>query len=47
MRLKPGQKVQMIQYEGRVELIQLNPIKDLQGFVKGLNIKFERDPDRL
>ncbi len=47
MRLKPGQKVQMIQYKGRVELIPLNPIKDLQGFVRGINIKFERDSDRL
>lgn len=45
--LKPGQKVQVIQYEGRVELIPHKPISQSRGFLKGIQTTIERDPDRL
>lgn len=45
--LKPGQKVQVIRYEGRIELILVEPIKRGRGFLKGIDTEVEREPDRL
>jgi AbrB family looped-hinge helix DNA binding protein len=44
--IKPGQKVQMIQYGDRVELIPVKPVKQTRGFLKGINTNVQRDPDR-
>ena len=46
LHLKPGQKVQVVQYDGRVELVPLHPIRLLRGFVKGINTKIDRETDR-
>jgi AbrB family looped-hinge helix DNA binding protein len=45
--LKPGQKVQAIEYENRIELIPIKPIKETRGFLKGIDTTVERDRDRL
>ena len=45
--IRPGQKVQVIPYEGRIELIPLEPIKKTRGFLRGINTRFPRDGDRL
>jgi AbrB family looped-hinge helix DNA binding protein len=45
--IRPGQKVQVIQYENRIELIPLMPIHRSRGFLKGINTKVEREPDRI
>ena len=45
--LKPGQQVQVIPYENRIELIPLRPARELRGFLRGMNADFEREPDRL
>ncbi len=45
--IKAGQKVQIITYQGRIELIPLKPMRDLKGFLSGLDTALERDPDRL
>jgi len=42
----PGQKVQVIQYGDRVELIPVKPIKQTRGFLKGIDTGIEREPDR-
>lgn len=34
--LTPGQKVQAIDYEGRIELIPVRPVKQMRGFPRGL-----------
>lgn len=47
LRLKPGQKVQVISYEGRIELIPVEPIRRGRGFLKGIDTAVERDSDRL
>lgn len=47
LRLKPGQKVQVISYEGRIELIPVEPIRRGRGFLKGIDIEVERKSDRL
>jgi len=45
--LTPGQKIQTIVYENRIELIPVKPIKKMKGFLKGINTNIERDTDRL
>ncbi|MFZ0134720.1 MAG: AbrB/MazE/SpoVT family DNA-binding domain-containing protein [Desulfobacterales bacterium] len=47
LRLRPGQKMQVIEYAGRIELIPDRDIGDLKGFLKGINTEFDREHDRL
>lgn len=45
--LQPGQKIQALLYENRIELIPLKPISEMRGFLKGLDTSVEREPDRV
>ena len=47
LRLRPGQKMQVVEYEGRIELIPERDIKELRGFLKGINTELEREEDRV
>ena len=47
LSLRPGQKVQVIRYEDRIELIPLTPARKLRGFLKGIDTSVEREPDRV
>jgi AbrB family looped-hinge helix DNA binding protein len=47
LKLEPGQKVQAIAHEGRIELIPIRPLKDLRGFLRGIDTEIEREADRL
>ena len=46
LNLSPGQKVQAIVYDDRVELIPLRPARALRGFLKGIDTGVARDADR-
>jgi AbrB family looped-hinge helix DNA binding protein len=45
--LTPGQKVQTIVFEDRIELIPVKPVKKMKGFLKGIDTSVPRDADRL
>jgi AbrB family looped-hinge helix DNA binding protein len=45
--LKPGEKLRVIRYQDRMELIPVRPIESLRGFLKGIDTKIEREEDRL
>jgi AbrB family looped-hinge helix DNA binding protein len=45
--LEPGQKVQAIAYENRIELIPLRPAAALCGFLRGIDARVGREDDRL
>jgi AbrB family looped-hinge helix DNA binding protein len=45
--LRPGMKLQVIEYNGRVEFLPLRKPAELRGFLKGLDAAIERDSDRL
>ena len=47
MRLRPGQKLKVIVYDGRIELILDRDISELKGFLKGINTEILREDDRL
>ncbi len=47
LRLQPGQKMQAIAYDDRIELIPVRPIRELRGFVKGIDTTVQREVDRV
>ena len=47
LNLRPGQKMQVIEYAGRIELVPERNIKELRGFLKGINTEFKREEDRV
>lgn len=47
LKICPGQKMQVIDYNGRIELIPERDIEDLRGFLKGIDTAFEREADRV
>ena len=47
LNIRPGQKMQVVEYDGRLELIPERDINELRGFLKGINTAFERERDRV
>jgi AbrB family looped-hinge helix DNA binding protein len=45
--LRPGQRVQAIGYDGRVELIPVRAMGSMRGFLAGIDTTVDRDEDRL
>lgn len=44
--IKPGQKVEVRERDGRIELLPVKPISEFFGVFRGMPNDFERDPDR-
>jgi AbrB family looped-hinge helix DNA binding protein len=44
--LKAGQKIQVILYDNRIELIPVVPARKARGFLKGIDTTIEREADR-
>ena len=47
LKLRPGQKIQAILYEDRIELVPVRPARKLKGFLKGINTEVPREGDRV
>lgn len=47
LNLVPGQKVQAVLYDNRVELIPVLPMKRMRGFLKGIDTQIKREKDRV
>jgi AbrB family looped-hinge helix DNA binding protein len=45
--IRPGQRIQVLIYEGRVEFIPLRRMKEMRGFLRGIDTTVERDQDRV
>jgi len=45
--LQPGQKMQVVEYDGRIEMVPERDMKELRGFLKGINTTFKREEDRV
>lgn len=41
--IRPGQKVQVIRYGERIELIPLRPMRETRGFLRGIDTTVERE----
>ena len=44
--IKPGQKVAVIPYEGRIELVPLAEVEESRGSLRGISTDVAREPDR-
>ncbi|OGP56255.1 MAG: AbrB family transcriptional regulator [Deltaproteobacteria bacterium RBG_13_52_11] len=44
--IKPGQKIQVVHYDNRVELIPFKSAKRTRGFLRGIDATVERESDR-
>lgn len=47
LHIKPGQKLQALVVGGSVQLVPVEPIRGLKGFLGGVENDFTRDEDRL
>lgn len=47
MGIVSGQKVQIMSYDGRIEVIPLKPMKDLKGYLAGIDTTVERKEDQV
>ncbi len=47
LNLSPGQKVQMVAFEDRIEMIPVRKISEMKGFLKGIDTTVEREIDRI
>ena len=45
--LLPGQKIQIVVYGNRIELIPVMPVKRMRGFLKGIDTRVPREGDRV
>jgi len=45
--IKPGQKIQIIPYNNRIELVPIRPVPESRGFLNGIDTAIKREPDRL
>ena len=47
LSLSPGQKVQVIVYGDRIELIPFRSVMAMRGFLRGIGTTAEREADRV
>jgi AbrB family looped-hinge helix DNA binding protein len=47
MGIVSGQKIQVLTFQNRIELIPIKPMKKMKGFLKGIDTDVERDDDRV
>jgi len=47
MGIVSGQKMQILTYQNRIELIPIRPMKKMRGFLKGVDTNVKRDKDRV
>lgn len=45
--LTGGEKLRVISYADRVEFIPVKPMKQMRGFLRGMDTTIVREPDRL
>ena len=45
--IRAGQKIQVVVYEGRIELVPVTPVKKLRGFARGIDTSIKREDDRI
>ena len=46
LALEVGQKIRVLQYEGRIEYVPILEPGDARGFLRGIETDVDREPDR-
>lgn len=47
LHLTAGEKLRVLRYGDRVELIPIRPVQQMRGFLKSMDSDIEREDDRL
>ncbi len=47
LELKPGQTVQVIAHRGRIEMVPVRSMREMRGFLAGIETTVKRESDRL
>jgi AbrB family looped-hinge helix DNA binding protein len=47
LELEPGEKLRVMRYGERIELIPVRKLKDMRGFLRGMDTSIDRRTDRL
>ena len=47
LHLRAGQKVQVIEFDNRIELVPVLPVGEMRGFLRGIDTSVPRQDDRL
>lgn len=47
LQLAPGEKLRVMSYDDRVEMVPVRSIKKMRGFLKGIDTSIGREGDRL
>jgi AbrB family looped-hinge helix DNA binding protein len=47
LSIKPGEKMQVINYADRIEFVPIRKMKDMRGVLKGINTTVAREKDRI
>ena len=45
--LRPGEKMRVILYDGRVEYVPVRKMRATRGFLRGMDTELSRDGDRI
>lgn len=45
MKIRPGEQLQVISFDDRIELVPIRPMREMKGFLKGFDASFQRDED--
>ncbi|MCB0265597.1 MAG: AbrB/MazE/SpoVT family DNA-binding domain-containing protein [Calditrichaeota bacterium] len=45
--IQVGQKIQLIPYQNRIEIVPLVDVKKMRGFLKGIDTTVNRESDRI
>ncbi len=45
--VEPGQKIQVLLYDNRIEMIPIKPVEQARGFLKGIDTSIDREGDRV
>ena len=43
MHIHPGEKLQVISFDDRIELVPIRPMRKMRGFLKGFDSSFKRE----
>jgi len=47
LKLRPGQKLQILEFGNRIEFLILKNIHEARGYLKGIDTNIEREGDRI
>ena len=46
LEISPGQEVEVLAHDNRIEIIPIKPMQAMRGFIRGIDTFVEREPDR-